>query len=197
MVKKDKVAKAIALGAIVIGSLAAGGLGGALMFPKVIVEEKIVTDTITLPGEIVEKIVEVPVEVNQTVFVDKEVCTPELNYLTERLEDKGIFDDAKEIVRDLKAEDSARDIAVQYIEDNYADELEDAGFIGNDRDAKLISIYTDVEDIDVLKSDYDDSEYKFDIKVKIENTDSENKKKYIYTVKVEDGEAQIKNIVIA
>jgi len=179
-------------GAILIG--AAGlGVGFLLDNPDVIVETK----TVEVEKEV---FVEVPVEVIVEKIVEVEtiveVDNGNMQWAFDRMEDKSIIDDANEILTELRAEDKAFSMALTALEDETElfDVLEDANLVEDEAEVELIRVYSDFEDVTVLNSDFDDSEYSFDIRLKIEDLDAEEKSYVIATVSIEDGEAIIESV---
>lgn len=152
------------------------------------------------PTEIIKE-VKVPVEVVKEVVVEKEVEVEvekivevdngKLSYVLQKLEDKEIFEDAKQIVAELEAEDVAIAKALKEISNEAAEALEDEGIVSDEDDVEVITVYNDYEDINITKADYDYDEYKFVIDVKVEDTKKEEKFLTQFTVKVEDGKAEI------
>lgn len=190
---KDNTKKALAIGAAILLAGAAGAVGGAIAFPTEIVkveyETREVIKTVNVP-------VEVPVEVIKEVPVEKivEVDNGDLAVVTQRLEDMGVFEDAAEVVEEIKAEDAAIALAINEIKTEFADVLEDEGIVDDEDEVSIVLIKSDFEDIDVMDSDYDNEEYKFGIKVKVDDDDAEEKFYVTFTVEVEDGEAKIVDV---
>ena len=127
------------------------------------------------------------VPVNHTVIKTVEVDNGKLAMVTQYLEDADIFEDAEDVVAEIEQEDAAKQIAFEEIKKVIADELEDNDFVKDEDDVKLVKIYTDFDDIDIVRADFDDNEYKFIITVKVEDTRLDKKFKVDVTVKV-DGE---------
>ncbi len=120
----------------------------------------------------------------------------ETAFVYERMEDKGIIDDAKEIVAEIKAEDSALKLALEITDsDDFFDMLEDNNIVKDEDKVDVIKVFSDFEDIDIIKSDYDDDSYKFKFVAKIEDTKLDKKMHVELTVKVDDGEAVLKKVV--
>lgn len=118
-----------------------------------------------------------------------------LAYLEQALVDRAGFNDEFDIVDVYKAEDLALSMAIVEIEDNFADLLEDEGIVKDEDKVEIVKVYSDWDDVSVLKSDFEDGEYKFDIKVKVEDTKKDVKKYIVFTVKIEDGESKISKVV--
>lgn len=189
MKKQTNVKKvgAIALGAGII----AGTLLGALAYNPVMEVETIVYEDkiVEVPVEVVK---EVPVEVIKEVEVVKTVTDTELIKATC---DRLLFEDMGECQSEVLAEDKALKMALDYVESqDFFDELEDADLIDDEDDVKVIRVYDDFEDIVVLKSDFDDDKYRFEIEVKIEDLEEEEKKKVLANILVEDGEVEFKSV---
>ena len=169
-------------GAILIG--AAGlGVGFLLDTPDTIVE----THTIEVEKEV---FIDVPGEVQ---LVEVPVDNGDMAWAFERLEDKAIIEDAEEILAELKAEDAALELVLSsFDESEIFDELEDEDLIDDEDEVSLIKIYSDFEDVTVLKSDFEDEEYKFKIKFKVD--DDGDKKYFFATYSVEDGDVTLENL---
>lgn len=163
----------------VVGGLAlvsAGFVGGSFYSP---VEKEV---QVFVPQEvIVEKVVEVPVEIE----VEK-IVSVEDPYLKEALVARDIVDDEFDPVEVFMAEDMAIAKAIAEAEDKLADMLDDAGLIKDEDDFEILRVYSDYEDIEVVKSDFEDEEYKFVIKFKVEDTKKEDKFYVLATVKVDE-----------
>ncbi len=197
--KKNSISKkliAFSLGALAIG--AGIGIVGAnqLMVPEVINNTIVetITETVEVPVEVVvEKnvTVEVPVEVEKIVEV---VVTD--NELVQATCDRLFFDDIRDCQLEVKAEDSALNTAWDFLAEQLADddfledELKDSGLIEDEDEVSIIKMYKDFEDIEVVESDYDDSEYEFILRVKIKDEEAELKKYLLFTVRVDDEEAE-------
>lgn len=186
----DKKLKAVVLGGLVLASMGAGAATHAIMAePKeVLVPGPVVYQNVSVPVEVLKEVkVEVPVEKLVTVTVEDEsfkilAC------------DRLLYDDMKECVEEVKAEDAALKLAIDAIKADYADELENADLVADERDAKLVKIYDSFEDLTVETSDFDDDEYEFVIKAKINDEDAEEKFYANFTVEVKDGEAEIVDV---
>jgi len=192
MKKITKQLMAFGISGLLVGS-GIGALGNMFFTQPKIIEvvkeipvEKIVTHTVEVPVEVIK---EVPV--NVTVEKIVEVDNGNFDYLTERLEDMEIFNDAKEIIDELKAEDKAKELAFEFVLDNLEDELENEDLVDDEDDVRLIKMYKEYDDVEIIDSDFDNNEYIFKIKVKYEDTHSEIKKYAFFTVKVEDDEPRL------
>jgi hypothetical protein len=193
MNEKTKKVLALALGALVIGGT--GVALGANAFPKVIE----IDNPVIVPGPVqfVDKIVEK--EVEKIVEVDKiiEVDNGDMAFVLERLEDKEVIADAEEIVKELKYEDKAIKGSFAFVEDNLDDlfdMLEDEGIVNDEDDVKVIKVYNDFEDVRIIESNFDDAEYQFGLKFKVEDTDEEVKKYVEVVVKYEDGDFELESV---
>jgi hypothetical protein len=187
MIKKEnKVGKAIAVGVagLLVGGLAGAGIVATTMEPEVKTVEVEVPVTVT---ETVTETVEVPV--NVTVEKIVEVEDKELALM---LCDRLVYDDLSECEEEVRAEDAALKLAIAEIEENYADELEDFDIVKDEDDVELVTIYSDFEDVEVVKSNFDRDKYVFNIEAKID--DDGDKSKVTFTVECEDGETEILNI---
>lgn len=195
MKKQSKKLAAIAA----VSGLVLGGLAGAVMFPvqNDVVVEKTVIEKVDVPfpvTEVVEKIVEVEVPVETFVEVDN----GDMAFVLQRLEDMEVIADAEEIVMELKAEDAALKGAFDFVEENkdeLFDMLEKAGLVTDEDDVEIIKVYDDFEDVEILKSDFDDEEYKFNLLYKVEDLEEEEKFKSLVKVQLEDGEFEILKVV--
>jgi hypothetical protein len=187
--KKLSVGKIVAAVAVGLGLVGAGIFGGlALAEPKTITETQIVE---------VEKIVEkeVPVEVIKTVEVEKIVQVEDLAFLKLAC-DKLMYDDIMECKEEVSAENEALEFALALLDDENKlfDFLEDEGVIADENDAKVIRVYDDIEDIEVVESDFDGEEYEFKVALKVEDEDQDVKKKLLVTVHIEDGEGEFTDV---
>lgn len=142
--------------------------GASSVEPEVIVDEKVVE-----------------VEVENTESYDR---------LEQLLKDREIFDDAYSVLEQLEAEDEAIKLAIAEIKDELAEELEDADMVDDEDDVDDIDIEEDYDDIKILKSDFEDEEYKFEFKVEFEDEDKDEKFDVLVTVEVEEGVAKIKDV---
>lgn len=183
-----------AIGATIVGAgLLGAGIAGGFAFdkpePQIIEVEKEVLVEVPVEVEVIKEVeiagepVEVIVEVEDTEFLEK-VC------------DRMMFDDIQECKEEVLAEDEAIAKALALINDEneLLDFLEDEGFVADEDDAKLLRVYDDFEDIEIIESDFDDEEYEFKIKIRYEDEDEDFKAKAYVTVKVEDGEAEFEDI---
>ena len=187
---KKNVIKASSLAvAVALLSAGVGALVNEQLDEPVIVEKNVTVEVPVVEFVNVTKTVEVPVE--KIVEVDN----GDLAMVVQYLEDKEIFEDAKDVVAEIKAEDSAKEMAIELVKESFADELEDADIVGDEDEVELVKVYTDFEDIEIVESDFDDEEYKFVITAKVEDTEEEEKFKVDFTVEVEDGEVEIVKVV--
>jgi dihydroxyacetone kinase-like predicted kinase len=183
--KNDTKKKVFAIAGAIGIALAGGAIGYAIHQPD--------TEIVKVPYQ-VEKIVtkEVPVEVIKEVIVT-ETVTVEDNAFLNKICDRMMFDDLQECKEQVAAEDAALKLALDLLEDESElfDFLEEAGLIEDEKDARVIKLYKEFDDVEVVESDFDDEEYEFVIKAKIEDEDAELKKTVLLTVKIEDGEAEL------
>jgi hypothetical protein len=191
-----KTVGAVALG---LGIIAGTVLGGIVYNPvqEVPVEViKYINQTVEVPVEVIKEVVVEKVVVEEKeVFV--EVDNGDMAFVLDRLEDKAIIDDAEEIVDELKSEDEALSMAFKYVDDNREDLfdlLEEEGIVSDEDDVEIIKVYNEFEDVVIVESDFDDKEYEFQLRYKIEDTDEEVKKYILVTVSVEDNEAEILSV---
>lgn len=189
---KDKTKK---FAGLVLAGVALAGVGGAVGYglvptpePKIItVQEPFVVEKVVTQEVPVEKIVEVPVTVTETVedtdFL-KLVC------------DRMMYEDIMECKDEVQAEDSALKQALELINDEQElfDFLEDEGFVADEDEARLIKVYDDFEDIEVLKSDFDDERYEFKVMIRYEDEDEDFKAKAYVTVSVDEGELEFVDV---
>lgn len=130
-------------------------------------------------------------------YVNKTVTDTELIKATC---DRLLFEDIAECQTEVKAEDKALSLAWEELEkelsdDNFLeDELKDAGFIADEDEVSVKKLYKDFEDIEILKSDYDDSEYSFRLKAKIDDEEADKKVYLLFDIEVSDGEAEIVDV---
>ena len=185
----NKKLKALALGGVVVASALAGaGLHYVMAEPKEVEVTKVVYQNVSVPVEVVKEVkVEVPKEVKVEVPVEDEsfkalAC------------DRLLFDDVKECVVEVKAEDAALKLAIAKIQDDFAEELESADIVAKEKYAELVKVYTSYDDLKVEDSDFDNEEYTFVIKAKINDNHEEAKSYVNFTVDVKDGEAEIVDV---
>ena len=195
MKKINTVSKALAIGGVAIGLLGAGVGAYSLSNPKIITQEKIVEVQKLVPVEVVkeiETIKEVPVNVTVEKIV-KELDEDKLKLFCDRLG----FEDVTDCNDEIMAEQVAMDKALSFIEEDFdeiADMLEEEGIVKDEDETELVKVYDDFEDIDIKTSDYEDSKYKFEVALKVEDLDKEDKKKVLVTIEVEDGEVELKKV---
>jgi len=201
---ETKTKALIGAGMIAIGAIS-GGIGVLCADDSVRVAElEAQVAELNVTAEPVVKFVnvtkEVEVPVNVTVIKEVEVDNGKLAMVTDRLEDMGIFEDAEEVVAEIEAEDGALALAVEKIQEELADEdfvedeLVDSDILEDEDEFEVIRIYTDYDDVEVIKSNFDKEEYKFEIKVKLDDEEAEKKVYTIFKVGVEDGEAEILSV---
>lgn len=186
MNKKLKIAGSILAGvALLGGAYSAGHLTAnpepiLVPQPYPVVETKIVN--VTVPGPIQYlpgNVTEVPVEDESFL---KLVC------------ERSMYDDLLECKEEIKAEDAALALALTELKAELANELEDANLVEDERDVRIVKVYSDFEDIEVSDSDFDSDEYEFKIKVKVEDEDADTKFNVLATVEVSDGESKITDV---
>jgi len=140
-----------------------------------------------------------PIVVNNTI----EVEVPVVDEVMLKLAcDKLLFDDLAECKEEIEAEDVALAMCFEEIDKEFADEdfledLEDDGIVEDKDEVRVVKVYDDFEDITISDSDFDDSEYEFVIKVKVDDEEADVKKYLNVTVEVEDGEVEITDVVVA
>lgn len=151
-------------------------------------------DSVVLPEPVVE-VVEVIKEVEVPVEVEVMVTDTEL---IQAACDRLLYEDMGECQREVKAEDAALKGAFDFMEEeqnDFFDMLEEEGIVEDEDDVEVIKVYDDFDRVEILKSDFDDEEYKFKLRFKVEDTDNEVKKYVLATVAVEDGEYELKKVV--
>ena len=207
MDKKTKVIGALCMAGVAV----LGGIGGAVIFPNDVMnpintdlQDKVDAYKLEVKGvqaQLDAELAKPVIKEIETVIVTEEVINPinvglqsDLALITQYLEDIEVFEDAAEVVESIKAEDRAITIAIEAIKKDFAVELEDADIVDDEDEVEIRTIYDDIEDIEIIKSDYDDDEYKFAIKVKIYDDDVEDTSKVWFTVEVEDGDSKIKKV---
>jgi hypothetical protein len=151
---------------------------------------------------IVEINKEVRVEVPVEKIVTKDVPGP-IEYRNITVEDTAFkalacdrlhYDVVAECVEEVNAEDAALKLALAEIKDSFAAELEDADIVAKEKYAELVKLYTAYDDLTVEDSDFDNEEYTFVIKAKINDNHEEAKSYVNFTVDVKDGEAKIVDV---
>jgi len=191
MKKESKKLSSVVMAGIVAASAVVGAVGWDIMdAPEVIVKEV----PVEVAGETVIEYVDVPVnvEVIKEVEVIKTVTDTELIQATC---DRLLFDDLSECQTEVKAEDEALKLALEYVESaDFFDEIEDANIVDDEDDINVIRVYEDFEDINITRSNFDDDKYRFEIEVKIEDTEEEEKFRVIADILVEDGEVELKSV---
>lgn len=171
-------------------SLIAGATIGALVFPvenPVVIEKPVVKEVSVPTPFIVEKNITHEVEVEKLVEV--EVLDEEV---AQMFCDRIMFEDLQDCMEEVKAEDEAMKLALAIVEDSdFRDMLEDKNIVEDEDEVEIVRLYDDFEDVEILKSNFDDEEYKFKFEVKVEDLDEDEKKKVEVTVAVENGEVEL------
>jgi len=182
--EKTQILKLVAVG--VAGVLVGAGVGAGLA-PQ--------PEPVQLPPVIQyhDVIVEKNVTVDKPVLVDN----GKLAYVEQRLEDMAIYEDASEVVTEMEAEDSAISLAVEEIKSRGFNELEKSKIFKDDYDLSFMKIYSDYKDLKVEKSDYDKEEYMFVIDARVKDDKRDVKEAVKFTVKVDNGEAELVKVVKA
>lgn len=184
------------VGTIAVGALLVGATLGALALPREVPVE------VRVPYEVVKTEyvdVEVPTPYEVEKIVEKEVFVEvdngDMAFVLERLEDQGVISDAEEIVAELKAEDAALRTALAELDtDDLFDMLEEKGIVEDEDEVKIIKIYNDYEDVEVVESNFDDGEYQFNVKFKIEDLETDEKKYVVAALKFEDSEFELLDV---
>ena len=174
------------------------GLGAGFMIdqPQDRVEVVEVSRTVEVPVEVIKTVTEVkevPVEVEKIVEVEKVVEVEDTDMI-KLLCSREMYDDLMDCKVEIQAEEEALKLAVSEIKKEYADVLEDEGLVEDEDEVDIVRIYDDYEDIEVVRSDYDDEEYRFKIDVKVDDDEADDKIKVTFDVEVEDGEAKIRDV---
>ena len=182
MNKTLKIAGSILAGVALLGG--AYSLGHLSANPEpLVVEKPIVT----------EKLVEVSVPGPIQYLPGEEKLVEDESFLKLVCE-RNMYDDLMECKEEIKAEDAALALAMSELKAELANELEDADLVEDERDVRIVKVYSDFEDLEVTDSDFDSNEYSFDIKVKVEDEDADEKFEVLASVEVEDGEAKIVDV---
>lgn len=107
-----------------------------------------------------------------------------------------VYDDLQTCKEEVGAEDIAINKALSLLGDEREvfDLLDDEGIIRSYKEARIVKTYSDFEDIEIVKSNFDRSSYEFKIKMKVEDTKDDVKKYVWFEVSVEDGEAEISDV---
>jgi len=183
--KMKKMKKVLGWGAaaVVAAGLLGGGIGFALQpEPQVVkVVEEVEVEVL--------KEVEVPVEVEVEKIVEVED-----NAFLKIACDRLVYEDLEDCKEEVLAEDEALALAWAELEAEGFDMLEDKNLFKDEDDLEFVKFYDDFEDVKVLKSDFDDEEYKFKLVAKVEDFKRDIKKKVEFLVHVEDGDAELKNV---
>lgn len=181
---------------VAVGALLVGATFGAIAIPREVpVEVRIPYEVVKT--EFVNVTVPTPYEVEVEKIVEKEVFVDngDMAFVLQRLEDQGVIADAEEIVAELKAEDAALRVALAELElDDLFDMLEEKGIVEDEDEVKIIKIYNDYEDVEVVESDFDDGEYQFNVKFKIEDTETDEKKYVIAVLRYEDSDFELLDV---
>ena len=167
---KQNIKKVMAITGIVFGSLGlvAGGamLHSSLSNPKIVFEEKIVTNTVEVPGEtiVVEQVVEVPVDNGNLDLVLNEVFdnNGNVSYLLDDLDD----DELDLIVGRIVFANEIKSLALDEVKNSLADELDHVEILLSDNstyefdedDFEKIRLDDDSDEIVLSNVDYDDGD---------------------------------------
>lgn len=184
-----KIVKAIIVGALILLSALLGAVGHSMVAKpvEVTVPGPVEYVNVSVPGPV--QVVEKVVTVNSTVEVPVE-DTAFLSLVCDRL----MYEDLMECKEEVAAENKALLVALAEVKAKLGDELEDANIVDDENEVDLIKVYSKYEDITVVDSDFDDESYEFEIKVKVDDEDADEKKTVIFTVEVQDGEAEITSV---
>ena len=176
---KENLKKLLAfgMGALVVGS-------GALVFelnrepvmPEVIIERINVTQPVPF---IVNNTIEKEVFVN---VIDES----KVEYLTESLIKRDIIDDEFNMIDVFMQEDFAISNSIEFANKEIARALDKEGIISDYRKFKVLKIFSDFDDIEVISSDFKNAEYEFGIKFRVQDTKTEDKFLVKLVVKVDE-----------
>jgi len=189
MNKTNKKVIAACSAAVVLG---AGLVGVGLhdIYETPVVQNQTVTEYVNVTEEVVVEVIkEVPVNVTVTeeIIVEDEA-------FKQLACDRLMYDDISECVEEVEAEAVALELAVAEIEAELAEELDDEDVVRKDSDVRIIEIKSDFEDVEVVKSNFDNNKYVFEIDVKYEDEREESKDTVTVKVKVEDSDVEIVSI---
>ena len=187
---KKQIAGAVGAGVVAVGLGLAGGF--ALDNPETIVKEVTVEKLVPVEKIVeVEVVKEVPVNVTEIVEVEDEE-------FLKLMCDRAMFDDIQECREEVAAEDEALKLALELLDDENEvfDFLEDESLIEDEDEARIVKVYDDFDEIEILDSDFDDEEYLFKIQVRIEDEETDEKFKVWFEVAVEEGEAELKDVYL-
>lgn len=177
--------------AIGISALLVGAGVGAISFP---VEKEIIKE---VPFEVTKEVIkEVPVEkiITQEIKVEVPVEVQD-TVLLSKMCDRLLYDDLLDCQKEIVAEDEALKSAFNSLDTTeFYDFLQDEGIVEDEDEVKTKKIYQDFEDIEILKSDFEDEQYEFKIMVKVYDDDSESNKKLLVTVTVDEGEVDFESV---
>lgn len=186
---KKQTKKAIGVVGLSLALVGAGVAGGFILDqPQTIVQHDVQVKTVEVPTPyVVEKIVEK--NVTQTEYVEDDS-------FKQMACDRLFYEDVTDCQKEVEAEDSALKLALEKLSDEKEvfDLLEDEGLINDEDEARIIRVYDDYEDIKILKSDYDDEEYRFAIKVRVEDEDADEKFNLFFEIDVDNGEVEITDV---
>jgi len=176
MIKDNKNKVMAAIAAVAIG---AAGVGAGFMLdnPATIVEKQIeyINQMVEVPGETV--FVEVPVEVEKIVKVDNGDLDLVLTYLEDNFDNKLVFEDVRDIVDNIKMEDSYQNKALDMFEADYKDYVSvPNGYSLSD--ASIIKL----RDETVKAYSYEDKEFKVTFEAEIVFEDEDTKVTKFYDV---------------
>lgn len=199
MEKQNKPSMAKKIGALVLtGVIGIGaGMGGMMLFAPEPVDVAAL-EAVAFQAGADSVVIPEPTVVTETVEVVKEVEVPVVDsFIVDSLTERGFIDSDEDITEIFMAQDAALALAVAEIESEFDKVLEDEDLVADDRDAELVKVYADWDDVTTLDSDFDNDEYEYKIKVKVEDTEEDTKFKVYFTVSVEDGEAEITDVEMA
>jgi hypothetical protein len=181
--KGKKVLGWVAAGGIAAGLILGGAVGYALQPEPTIVQ-------ITKEVEVIK---EVPVEIIKEVNITVEVPTEDNEFLGLAC-DKLVYDDIAECKEEVEAEDVALALAWEKVDKRGFDFLEDEKIFADEDDLRWVKFYKDYDDIKVLKSDFDDGEYSFNLTAKVDDDTTDKKVKVAFVVDVEENKAELKSV---
>lgn len=173
-------------------------LGGGILNPVENEVIKLVPEPYAVI-ELVDVLVDVPFEV--IVEVDNGNLDLVLYYLEDNYDDHEVFEDAKEIVANIKMEDEMEGKALQYVAENWYDILDDFDYLDNElddfraREIRLYKVYSD--DVELVDIDYDDSEAELIVEFKVKAEDDDDNKvslRLAVELKLEDDDIDVLDV---
>lgn len=189
---KKKVMAVIG-GAVLLGAGIAGGF--LLDNPATIVKEVQVPYPVVTEKVVMVEVPGAPVVETQVVYQNVSV---EDTSFAQLMCDRMLFEDLEECKVEVIAEDSALKMAIDFLEsdDEVFNYLEDVDMIRDDNRASVLKVYDDFDKIEILRSRYDDSDYRFLIKARIYDDRADEKFYANFELSVEDGYVEIRDVTL-